>query len=80
MGFERGIACGVVFYHRERDIALAVHGDDFTFCGLDEDLKWIRALMETWFEMKVRGGLGPEAGDGKEITILGTKVAWGEGE
>ena len=34
--------------------------------------------METWFEIKVRGVLGPEVTDGKEITILGRKVVWGE--
>ena len=78
-GSKRGVGCGVVFWHEVRDISLAVHGDDFTFCGLDEELKWIRALMETWFDIKVRGVLGPEAGDKKEITILGRKVVWGEG-
>ena len=31
VGFDRGNACGVIFYHEERDISLAVHGDDFTF-------------------------------------------------
>ena len=35
-GFHRGTACGVVFYHKERDIAIVVHGDDFTVCGIDE--------------------------------------------
>ena len=34
--------------------------------------------METWFEIKVRGILGPEVKDGKEITILGRKVVWTE--
>ena len=34
-GFCRGVGCGVAFWHRERDISLAVHGDDFSFCGLD---------------------------------------------
>ena len=58
MGFERGKSCGVVFYHAGRDIALVVHDDDFTFCGLDNDLKWIRMLMESWFEVKVRATLG----------------------
>ena len=33
VGFERGRSCGVVFYHEGRDLSLAVHGDDFTFCG-----------------------------------------------
>ena len=30
-GFERGVSCGVVFYHPERDLSLVVHGDDFHF-------------------------------------------------
>eukprot|EP00973_Karenia_brevis_P007738 1050927-Karenia_brevis.AAC.1 len=41
-GFRRGVSCGVVFYHKGRDLSLVVHGDDFTFCGLEEDLKRIR--------------------------------------
>ena len=53
VGFERGDSCGVVFYHLGRDLSLAVHGDDFTFCGLDEELKWFKELqstvMESWF-------------------------------
>ena len=67
----------MVFYHPGRDVSLAVHGDDFTFCGFDEDLVWIRNLMETWFEIKVRGILGAGDGDDKEVTILGRKVVWG---
>ena len=39
VGFVRGVSCGVVFYHPERDLSLGVHGDDFTFSGLDSDLK-----------------------------------------
>eukprot|EP00973_Karenia_brevis_P035143 4848496-Karenia_brevis.AAC.1 len=40
--FSRGVSGGIVFYHPERDLSLVVHGDDFTFYGLDEDLRWIR--------------------------------------
>ena len=36
VGFVRGMSCGVVFYHQGRDISLAVHADDFTFCGVGE--------------------------------------------
>ena len=43
-GFVRGLSCGVVFYHEGRDISLAVHGDDFTFCGGEMDLLWIKKL------------------------------------
>ena len=55
----RGDSCGVVFYHPVRDLSLVVHGDDFTFCGVDEDLRWIKGLMESLFEIKMRGVLGP---------------------
>ena len=48
MGFKTGVSCGVMFYHKERDISMAVHGDDFTLCGIEEGLIWIRDLMECW--------------------------------
>ena len=76
VGFERGNACGVIFYHEERDISLAVHGDDFTFCGLGEDLTWIRGLMRNWFDIKVRAVMGEDSSDDKEVTILGRIVRW----
>ena len=37
VGFTRGLSCGVVLYHKDRDISVVVHGDDFTLCGLEED-------------------------------------------
>ena len=77
-GFIRGESCGVVFYHPVRDLSLAVHGDDFTFCGLEGDLKWIREKMKSWFEIKVRAMLGSDVKDDKEVTILGRIVRWGE--
>ena len=77
VGFVRGESCGVVFYHPGRDLSLAVHGDDFTFCGLEEDLFWIRDLMASWFDIKVRAILGPDKYDDKEVVILGRIVRYG---
>ena len=51
-----------------------VHGDDFSFCGLKEDLDWVRGKMEGWFEIKVRAILGPDEADDKEVVILGRTV------
>ena len=76
MGFVRGFSRGVVFYHLERDIALAVHGDDFAFCGGGPDLLWITEKMKSWFEIKVRALLWPEEGDNKHVVILGRHVRW----
>jgi len=78
VGFIRGESCGVVFYHEERDVSLAVHGDGFTFSADDVDLWWIRDLMASWFEIKVRAILGEDCHDDKEVVILGRRVRWTE--
>jgi hypothetical protein len=75
-GFTRGRGCGVLFVHHLRDLQCVVHGDDFTFCGLQEDIEWITTLMKTWFEIKVRATLGPEDQDDKEVVILGRTLRW----
>jgi hypothetical protein len=76
VGFVRGTSCGVIFYHKGRDLSVVVHGDDFTLCGLEEDLWWLKELVESWFEIKVRAVLGWEVGDDKEVVILGRVVRW----
>ena len=57
---------------------MAAHGDDFTFTGLEEVLFWMRDLMKSWFEIKVRAMLGPDARDDKEVVILGRRVTYGK--
>jgi hypothetical protein len=42
----------------------------------EEDLHWIKGLMEGWFEIKVRAILGGDSWDDKEVTILGRIVRW----
>ena len=76
VGFQRGLASPVIFYHPLPDLSCVVHGDDFTVEGEGKELDWIQELMASWFEIKVRGRLGPEEGDDKEICILGRKVVW----
>ena len=78
VGFKRGESCGVVFYYKGRDISMAVHGDDFTLMGLEEDLFWLRDLMKAWFERKVRAIWEADAGDDKEVVILGRRVTYGK--
>ena len=36
-----------------------VHGDDFSFVGYDSDLDFIVRVLESEYEIKVRGRLGP---------------------
>ena len=73
-GFRRGLANPVCFYHVERDISVAVHGDDFTYSAADADLDWAEEKISSWFEVKVRARLGPEPQDDKQAVLLGRIV------
>ena len=57
---------------------MVVHGDDFTVCGHEKDLRWVEGQMSSWFEIKVRAVLGHEEKDDKEVVILGRTVTWTE--
>ena len=76
VGLRRGTAAPTIFNDKERDLQCVAHGDDFTFLGYDEDLDFIQAEMGKWDEIKVRGRLGPDAQDDKQIVILGRTVTW----
>ena len=78
VGFEVGKASKVIFYHPEWDARGVVHGDDFTFVGKDRELKKVRNLMEKWYEVKVKGTLGGDAKDCKEMSLLNRKLDWKE--
>ena len=74
VGFRRGEATPVAFYHKEKDLSLVVHGDDFTFVGDDTGLDWIEQYMKRWYEIKVRARLGPSESDDREATLLGRTI------
>ncbi len=63
-----------VFWHPLTDVAIVAHGDDFTASGPEADLRALEAEMQSWYEVKTRGMLGPDPGDDKEINILNRKV------
>jgi len=60
----------------DKQLEGVVHGDDFTFLGFEEDLLILAEKMASWFEIKVRGIVGPEASDMNEIVILNRKLEW----
>ena len=49
---------------------VVVWGDDFTFLGRERYLKEIGAKMAEWYDIKIRGMMGLDAGDDKEMRIL----------
>ena len=76
IGFTSGRSSPCVFFHKERGVRLVVHGDDFTFLGNDENLLWCQEAMQAEYEIKIRGKLGPDPTDDKEIRILNRCLQW----
>ena len=76
IGFEQGASAPTLFKHVEKSMECVVHGDDFTILGFEEDLLELSKTMMSWFEIKVRGILGPDAHDLKSLSILNRNVEW----
>ena len=75
LGFTTGVSNPCVFHHPIRDIAIVVHGDDFTALGTDDDLNWYEGQLQQSFEIKIRGRLGEGCDGPQEIRILNRIVA-----
>ena len=75
-GFKRGIGAPTVFHNPRTGVRVVVHGDDFTFAGVREELEKVREKMKEWYEVKDRGIMGSEEGELKEVVILGRTVRW----
>ena len=75
-GFVRGVGASTVFYNPVTEVRVVVHGDDFTFAGTKKELTKVHRKMEEWYEIKLRGVMGSEGSDVKEIKILGRTVRW----
>ena len=65
MGFTQGVASPCCFHHRDWEVSLVVHGDDFTALGTEASLQKFECGMQDAFEVKLKGKLGPEKGDKK---------------
>ena len=53
-----------------------VHGDDFTFLGYEESVEEMKTELAKWWEIKVRGTIGDDPQDDKEIVILNRTIRW----
>ena len=70
MGFKQGISSPCCFEHEEWGVAVVVHGDDFTALGTDDALDRYKAGLKKTFECKIRGRLGLDKDDLREIRVL----------
>ena len=69
LGFTSGAASPCVFFNKDRNITIVVHGDDFNALGVAAELDWYETELAKHFEIKIRGRMGP-GGDCTEIKIL----------
>ena len=75
LGFTKGASSPCTFYHAERKIATAVHGDDFASGGSLEDLQWMDKRPKEYFELKTDiMGAGPSLE--KELRLLNRNIRW----
>ena len=54
-GFTQGVLSPCAFTHRERSIAVSVHGDDFTAAGPKSQLDWFVGVLRGHYELTVGG-------------------------
>lgn len=79
-GFTPGIGSPVLFTNLVRDIRVSIHGDDITALGREADLLWLKDALETRYELKYGGMLGPDSHDMKDATILNRLIHFVENE
>ena len=54
----------------------AIHGDDFTLLGPEDQLDWFKAELEKHYELTEAHRLGPGAKSDKEARLLNRFVRW----
>ena len=53
-----------------------MHGDDFTVLAEHDKIIWLTDYLKSKLKVKLRGILGPDPDDMKQITILNRIVTW----
>ena len=75
-GFLKGKGSPSVYFNPASGVRLVVWGDDFSFLGREKDLSDMLDKMRSWYSIKLRGIVGPDPGDLKEIRILNRQLRW----
>ena len=80
IGAERGASNPCVYCHREWQVSLFHHGDDFVVEGKRGGAEKLRKALGERLIIKHRGTLGPRDSDASEMTILHRIVRWCKGD
>ena len=71
--FVTGLATACTFFHKEKNIRVVVHGDDFIIEGAECGLRWVEATIRKEY-------IVPERTDDKVADILNRVVEWKDDE
>ena len=73
LGFTECLRTTGVYFHRDRDLRVVTHVDDFLVAGEYQHLKWLRGELEKTYELKVQLA-GWQPGDSRELSFLGRTI------
>ena len=76
LGFVQGTSSANVFCQEQRQVAVSVHGDDFTACGPADSLDWYEQAVAAEYEISIGPRLGPGPGDDKQARVLNRVITW----
>jgi len=74
-GFKMGKTNSCIFFHPERQIRTMVHGDDFVSVASQENLAWLKGVLEGKFETKTIV-IGPDKNDCKSARVLNRIISY----
>ena len=76
LGFQQGVSCPCIFHRTTRDIVCTVHGDGFTAVSPKRHPDWYEKSLESRYELKKGGRLGPGLIDQREATCVNRIIRW----
>ena len=75
LGFGYSRVCPGVYWHKERELQVVTHVDDFLCGGPESGLRWLRRELAKEFELKSEM-IGGDVNDQKEAKFLGRTIRW----
>ena len=78
-GFSAGRTSPCLFHHKDRDIMVFLHGDDFVSSGSPENLSWLKGVLGSKYCIKTTM-IGEDIKYEKQVRVLNRLVKWWPGE
>ncbi|CAE7031422.1 unnamed protein product [Symbiodinium sp. CCMP2592] len=76
-GFERCPAWPAIFFHKDREIRLLVHGDDFLILSDDAGQAYVEQILRSKYDLRVDGSIG-QGEKKQEFCVLNRLVRFDE--